>query len=698
MHIEKITVSNFRLLKNISIDLEKKLSLVIGKNNVGKTSLLKILKKFLTDNGTTFQFNDFNIGFRNEFKKLLESDEIEEVNYKPQGIFMRLVIRFEETDDIENISRILLTLDPENYYATLGFDYSLGYNDYIMMRRHFSDFKIKEKQKEKTNRTKDGKPYSPKDTLWFVERYFAKYFKPLKKSILTSKDGVIIESSFINIKEIPFFRLEDLLSFKYIEANRTVNNTEADKTLSYQTAKLYELIEDIDQQNENHEELDDQLREMDTDLNKHYKQLFEKVIESVKVFGGLYPADTEISIVSTLSHKNLLNGNTVVKYNHDDNQLPESFNGLGYMNLISMIFEIERIRQEFNRKSNEKPADINLLFIEEPEAHTHPQLQYIFIQNIKQLLELNISNKDGINRPLQSIISTHSSHIVCNCDFDDIKYMLLSEDGTSIVKNIKDLKKMLDEDKRAYAFLKQYLTLHRCELFFADKAVLIEGDTERILLPAMMTKLDREIKPSDNESPLLSQNISIIEVGAYSHIFIPLFDFINLKKLCIITDIDICEMKPNENGRNYPHRCKWESSKRIDLITSNASLKYFFNNENSIDVYYSFKPDSKILRFETSSGKYVPDINGKLRICFQIEEDGYRARSFEDSFFHVNKEILKNPDLKFDGLNEKELNDFRNENINFGVYELAEKGIKSKATLAADFLYAISACEGDNEL
>lgn len=32
------------------------------------------------------------------------------------------------------------------------------------------------------------------------------------------------------------------------------------------------------------------------------------------------------------------------------------------------------------------PADINILFIEEPEAHTHPQLQYIFIKNIKELL------------------------------------------------------------------------------------------------------------------------------------------------------------------------------------------------------------------------------------------------------------------------------------------------------------------------
>ncbi|MBK6839988.1 MAG: AAA family ATPase [Bacteroidetes bacterium] len=50
------------------------------------------------------------------------------------------------------------------------------------------------------------------------------------------------------------------------------------------------------------------------------------------------------------------------------------------MNLISMIFEIEILVQDFKRDKDKKPADINLLSIEEPEAHTHPQMQYVFIK------------------------------------------------------------------------------------------------------------------------------------------------------------------------------------------------------------------------------------------------------------------------------------------------------------------------------
>ena len=47
MKVFKIEIENYRLLKDFSMDLEKDLSLVIGKNNTGKTSILSVLDKFL---------------------------------------------------------------------------------------------------------------------------------------------------------------------------------------------------------------------------------------------------------------------------------------------------------------------------------------------------------------------------------------------------------------------------------------------------------------------------------------------------------------------------------------------------------------------------------------------------------------------------------------------------------------------------
>lgn len=56
-------------------------------------------------------------------------------------------------------------------------------------------------------------------------------------------------------------------------------------------------------------------------------------------------------------------------------------------------------------------------------------------------------------------------------------------------------------------------------------------------MPAMMKKLDMEKSKEDSFIPLMSQNISIIEVGAYAHIFEHFLRFLGIKTL-IITDID----------------------------------------------------------------------------------------------------------------------------------------------------------------
>ena len=160
------------------------------------------------------------------------------------------------------------------------------------------------------------------------------------------------------------------------------------------------------------------------------------MIDKVSELGGISPKETKINIITTQKKRELLKGNTTVVYQHDGKDLPENLNGLGYMNLISMIFQIEIIRNKMAKTKNGRLADINLLIIEEPEAHTHPQMQYIFIKNIKQLLAHPLIGKDSAVRNIQSIISSHSSHIVSECDFNDIKYMSRLHNANAVISKI----------------------------------------------------------------------------------------------------------------------------------------------------------------------------------------------------------------------------------------------------------------------
>ncbi|MBD0384723.1 AAA family ATPase [Paenibacillus sedimenti] len=80
MKISQINIKNFRLLRNLELNLEKDLSLIIGKNNCGKTSLLSILDKFIGSKANTnsFSYDDFNIEFQKDIKEWVESDNVNE--------------------------------------------------------------------------------------------------------------------------------------------------------------------------------------------------------------------------------------------------------------------------------------------------------------------------------------------------------------------------------------------------------------------------------------------------------------------------------------------------------------------------------------------------------------------------------------------------------------------------------------------
>ena len=67
---------------------------------------------------------------------------------------------------------------------------------------------------------------------------------------------------------------------------------------------------------------------MKLQLSEIYNSLFDKVINKVKKFGGIREDDSIIEIISSLQHRELLDGNTTVMYNHDGHSLPEYYNGL----------------------------------------------------------------------------------------------------------------------------------------------------------------------------------------------------------------------------------------------------------------------------------------------------------------------------------------------------------------------------------
>lgn len=662
MILKKMKVKNFRLLKNFELNFKDELSLVIGKNNCGKTSSIIVLDKML--NSSKLFWEDINLECQKDlYKKIIGFDitKLDEVQLL-ETINMQLFIEYNDNDSYENIQKFMMDLNPDNNIIVLEFISVIAAKKIIELKNIISEKNIE-----------DFKSFSK-----FMSKNFANFFETKKYS--RGFDVEANKTTQDRSEEIDNKDIQKVIKVAGIRADRAVSNDDRNHVLSGLTGKYFSSYKAAKDESESvFTRLEEKLEEADKELYKIYNGeksegeepidgIFSDVIDVIKTYGGAENG-IDIAIESSISEKNLLSDNTNLSYRQGgDYSLPETYNGLGYLNLIGILFEIETNIQELF----EQPADINLLYIEEPEAHTHPQLQYIFIRNIKSHIKAH-RNKllKEKNKQLQILITSHSSHIVSECNFDDIIYLKKNR-NTVIAKSFNSLKEEYGGDEqKGFKFVKQYLTMNRSELFFADKAICIEGDTERILMPMMMHKIDNKEKPKANLIPLLSQNISIIEVGAHSHIFIPLFEFLGIKVL-IITDIDAATK--NNNGRyvkSHPQEAKY---------TSNASIKDFFKDtcldesNNEFEELLQKTPEDKI--------------KNNIRIAYQIPETdgGYQASSFEDAFIALNKDfILKNKE----GLCEYgALKDFSNDEIDNGdYYNFALNNVKKKSAFASSLLY-----------
>ena len=601
-------MKNFRLLKDITLDLEKdkkkELSLLIGRNNSGKTSFIMLFDKFFRNDTVKFNYNDFPLSLRDRILAINESTDINELSVK-----MILEIQYTKEDSLENISEFILDLDPTKNSVKILFECSIN----------------------KKNLLKELEPIQDKKR--FITKNISDY---LETNIYVFEDYSDIDTAnrYKLIKK-ELKAVKNLINFQVIHAKRDVASSEASaqdkKVLSTLTTQYFNKANKAS--SEEFDKINDAILKMDGSLDTSYQKYFESFLKNSKEF---LDDLAEIIVVSDLQSKEIISNYSKIVYGAENNYLPEHLNGLGYMNILYLLLKLEIKKSYFTTDKR----DINLLFIEEPEAHTHPQMQYVFANKIKTILE-------GIDN-LQTVITTHSSHIVSQCDFEDIRYFKTASDSTNIeIKNFYlDLEQKYKGEEEYFKFLKQYLTINSSELFFARKIIFIEGTAEKMLLPYFIKVIDEENKSNDKYTLLSSQNISVLEVGANAKAFNHFLEFIGIKTL-IITDIDTTDRVVNKGVGGAKDTITYNACEVSKAnYTSNYTLKYFLNAPKITEEkkYSDWLGELKNNALHKSSSI--------IKLAYQTEENGYHGRSFEDSFISVNLDTIKT--------NRKDLNGLKN--------------------------------------
>jgi predicted ATP-dependent endonuclease of OLD family len=707
---------------NCRIDLSKQTTLFVGANNSGKTSAIEALGKFLA--GRPFVFNDITIANR----LIINEIGLEWANHESQipkdlvnweSVLPSIDIWLEVlNNEIHYVANIIPTLKWRGgklgvRLAFLPSKLTKLFSDYreLYFAARATESTNPAKTTESTESIESTEPYPnteiklyPKDLCDFLERKLSTYFT-IKSYILDPglSDADPPQATSFDMECFTDNPLSEIIKVNMIDAQRgftdpgsTGDGEGTRKQLSIQLRNYYDRHLDPEK-NPTLEDLK-MLEAMETarkEFEKHLTIMFAPSFRELESIGYPGVTDPKIIITPKVMPSDALKHDSALQYTlseYDETlRLPENFNGLGYQNLISIIFSLMAFRDEWMREGKAKQAQkdtgvviqpLHLVLIEEPESHLHMQVQQVFIRKAYFFLRHHKLLKDNTSFSTQLVISTHSSHIARESNFADLRYFKrLPESAECRVPTAKviNLSDVFGKGDITDKFVTRYLQTTHCDLFFADAAILVEGSAESMLLPHFIR----------TKYPLLFQRyISILSInGRHSHRLATLIGKLCLPTL-IITDLDSAE-KSGHHKSTLPVRGK-------NLISGNYAIVEWLIKENDLDKLLDIPPKKKEFSFNTP-------YNYSIRIAYQTpvtvnyinQSEEALSSTFEDCLVYTNYDLFKN--IKIDDSDSlvKQIHEATNKNTSFDdfhktIYEIFKEGKPYlKAEFALDIIYDI---------
>lgn len=696
MYLHTYKIKNFRRLSDILVELEKDISIYVGGNNSGKTSSTHLMQLFVAGSKDKLSVHDFSVNCWNKINsigKLKEEGKDVEVNVEEfPKIVLDLWFSINETD-LSCVVDLLPSLDWSG--SKVGLRISLEAPDVTGMLERYLE------ARKKVPLDKDGIPldYWPKDLFDYLRQNFSaefdfKYYAldesrfdsdfneqaGYEPSILTSEKG---RSGPQVVRSI--IKVDCLDAQRHLSDNSAARSENLSKCLSRFYSRNFKKKEDDP-------EVQGALSRAKAGLDSHFATIFGPTLNKLGEIGYPGLGNPKLMIKSALNPSTIMSSQdgATVHYalekksggTEDGHILPDKYNGLGFKNLIYMVIELLDLHSQWLDPESEENPPLHLVFIEEPEAHLHTQLQQVFVRKILDILEMDKEQKSLYSSQL--VITTHSSHILFERGFRPIRYFRKSHKDDFQISEVLNLSKlydgMPDPDR---GFLERYMKLVHCDLFFADAAILVEGNVERLLMPLMIEKTAKDLK---------SSSLSILEIGgAFGYRFQKLVEYLGITTL-LVTDLDSINLVSEDTKTNNDVEDEEsEDGKACPVltsgaVTSNQNLIKWLPGINVISDLLSATDDQKTQLPTDASPSHIRVAYQKSRtVDWNSESSELVGRTFEEDFAYENlawcqKAENKNVHLYINKSEEKSLAD---------ISEKIFKKVKSSMFNKTDFALAV---------
>ena len=655
MRIAFVEIQNFRKLKACRVEVAQQETIFVGANNSGKTSAMDALILFLKKNRRKdFATTDFTLSNWSSLNQIGTQWVASADDEKPDSALNAWLPSLDvwlkaDEQDIHRVVHLLPTLD----WTTdelLGVRLVLEPKNMRQLDRDFRSAYQSARNAESASTKAESSP-----TLWptsmrdFLDRRLHSQFEVQSYILDPTKrrdpvQGIArpqsIPSDSDPLDKDPF---DGLIKIDVITAQRGFSDPKTEDESYSGFASLSTQLRRYFSKHLNPSEAPDASDFEALEAIEAAKSVFdEKLVTSFEpAIGELeglnYPgfSDPKISIASKIDPRDSLDHEAAVQFDlpgSDSLFLPEKYNGLGYQNLISMVFNLIRFRDEWMRvgkaaKSQDRRdiaiEPLHVVLVEEPEAHLHAQVQQVFIKKGYEVLRNHSALADS-SLSTQMIVSTHSSHIAHELDFSCLRYFRRepAEKKWQIpTATVINLSQTFGDHNETSKFATRYLRTTHCDLFFADAAILVEGSAERMLIPhfvrAKFPKLDQSY-------------ISLLEIGgAHAHRLRPLLDTLELLSL-VVTDLD--SILATGSAKARPERGK-------GYRTGNTTLKDWAPGMELLDNLLDLSDDAK----QTADGLVRVAYQCPFAVEYKEGESESEAipYTFEDSLALTNLALFR---------------------------------------------------------